>query len=83
MQAVRKTGANTAPITTLGNPFMRRITSPYRLFAVESGRTRGVRYLFAPTSRPETNCFWKAKNTIAGGMAPMSAAAASRFHELA
>ena len=39
-------------------------------------------YLLAPTSRPETKCFWKAKKTIAVGIAAISAPAATTFHEL-
>ena len=44
------------------------------------GRRQGPAHLFAPTSRPETNCFWKAKNTIVVGTAAISAPAATTFH---
>ena len=51
---------------------------------VAPGR-RGQRpgaHLFDPTSRPETNCFWNAKNTIAVGTAATSEPAAMTFQAL-
>ncbi len=44
--------------------------------------TEALPYLFVPTSSPETNCFWKMKNTIAVGMAAMIDPAATTFHWL-
>jgi hypothetical protein len=35
--------------------------------------------LFAPRVSPETNCFWRAKNTTRVGTATMSAAAEMRL----